>query len=125
MAHSPTVMIVDDDPAIRKMLVEVLSLEGYPTETATNGQEALDLLSKASGPRIVLLDLLMPVLDGRGVVERLESEPARRGAHKVILVSAFSRLEEARDLAVDGSLPKPFTVVQLMSVLEPLAHAIA
>lgn len=124
MAHSPTILIVDDDPQIRKMLVEVLTLEGYPTETATNGQEALDMLS-ASAPRIILLDLLMPVLDGRGVMQQLGSDPATRAAHKVILVSAFTNLEQARDLAVDGTLPKPFTVVQLLSVMEPLARSIA
>lgn len=124
MAHSPTILIVDDDPQIRKMLVEVLTLEGYPTETATNGQEALDMLS-ASAPRIILLDLLMPVLDGRGVMEQLGSDATTRAAHKVILVSAFTNLEQARDLAVDGTLPKPFTVVQLLSVMEPLARSIA
>lgn len=124
MAHSPTILIVDDDPQIRKMLVEVLTLEGYPTETATNGQEALDMLSPAA-PRIVLLDLLMPVLDGRGVMQQLDNDPAARSAHKVILVSALGNLETARDLSVDGTLSKPFTVVQLMSVMEPLARSIA
>lgn len=120
----PTVLIVDDDPAIRKMLVEVLALEGYPTETATNGQEALDLLAK-SGPRIILLDYNMPVVDGRGVVTQLESDPPSRSRHKIILVSAFTHLETVRDLVVDSTLPKPFTVVQLLSVLEPLAQSIA
>ncbi|HEX8981244.1 MAG TPA: response regulator [Ktedonobacterales bacterium] len=124
MAHTPTILIVDDDPAIRKMLVEVLSLEGYPTETVTNGQEALETLA-VSAPRVVLLDLLMPVLDGRGVMEHLETNPALRSQHKVILVSAFSHLETARDLVVDGTLAKPFTVNQLLSVLEPLAKSIA
>jgi CheY-like chemotaxis protein len=124
MAHSPTILIVDDDPAIRKMLVEVLSLEGYPTETATNGQEALDMLA-TSAPRIILLDLSMPVLDGRGVMTQLDGDPATRAQHKVILVSAFARLEGARDLVVDGALPKPFTVSQLLSVVEPLARSIA
>lgn len=124
MAHSPIVLIVDDDPAIRKMLVEVLTLEGYPTETATNGQEALDMLAN-SPSRIILLDLLMPVLDGRGVMTQLVANPAARSMHKVVLVSAFGNLESARDLPVDGTLPKPFTVVQLLSVLEPLARSIA
>lgn len=124
MAHTPTILIVDDDPAIRKMLVEVLSLEGYPTETVTNGQEALETLA-ASAPRVILLDLLMPVLDGRGVMEQLDANPALRSQHKVILVSAFTNLEASRDLIVDGTLAKPFTVNQLLSVLEPLAKSIA
>lgn len=117
MPHAPTILIVDDDPAIRKMLVEVLSLEGYPTETATNGQEALELMARG-GDRVVLLDLLMPVLDGRGVMNALQAAPSERSRHKVILVSAVSNLENARDLEPDSVLPKPFTVDQLLNVLE-------
>ncbi len=124
MAHTPTVLIVDDDPQIRKMLIEVLTLEGYPTETAVNGQEALAILA-TSGPRVILLDLLMPVLDGRGVMEALDADPAMRAQHKVVLVSALTNLEASRDLVVDGVLPKPFTVNQLLSVLEPLGSALA
>jgi CheY-like chemotaxis protein len=124
VAHTPTVLIVDDDPQIRKMLVEVLALEGYPTETAVDGQEALTLLAR-SAPRLILLDLLMPVIDGRGVVLQLETDPDTRAKHKIILVSAWGNLEAASDLVVDGKLPKPFTVPQLLSVLEPLANALA
>jgi CheY-like chemotaxis protein len=116
MAHPPTVLIVDDDMSIRKMLVEVLQLEGYPTETAVNGREALDILAHG-GPRVVLLDLLMPVLDGRGVMEELRANPAERAKHKIVLVSAVHNLETARDLDADSSLPKPFTVPQLLNVL--------
>ena len=124
MAHTPTVLIVDDDPAIRKMLVEVLALEGYPTETATNGQEALNILAR-SAPRVILLDLKMPVMDGRGVMAELETDEATRRQHRVVLVSAFANLEEASDLVVDGKLVKPFTVPQLLSVLEPLAEGLS
>lgn len=124
MAHAPTVLIVDDDPAIRKLLVEVLSLEGYPTETAVNGEEALTLLAH-SAPRLILLDLLMPVVDGRGVVTQLEADADLRSKHKIILISAWTHLETVSDLTVDGKLPKPFTVPQLMSVLEPLANALS
>jgi two-component system, OmpR family, response regulator MprA len=117
MAQAPTVLIVDDDPAIRKMLVEVLSLEGYATETAVNGRDALDKLA-SSGPRIVLLDLLMPEVDGRRVVEELNAHPAEREKHRIILVSAWTILEAARDIKADGTLSKPFTVTQLLAVLD-------
>jgi len=116
MARLPTVLIVDDDPAIRKMLVEVLSLEGYPTETAVNGREALDILAK-SGPRLVLLDLLMPEVDGRGVMFALRAQPEEREKHRIILVSAWTNLEQSRDLEADGTLTKPFHVNQLLNVL--------
>lgn len=124
VARTPTVLIVDDDPAIRKMLVEMLSLEGYPTETAANGAEALTMLTRGA-PRVVLLDLSMPVLDGRGVMAGLEAEAGAREKHRVILISAWVTLEAANDLDVDGKLPKPFTVAQLMSVLEPLAGGLS
>jgi CheY-like chemotaxis protein len=113
----PTILIVDDDPTIRKMLAEVLTLDGYPYETATNGQEALDALDK-SGPRVILLDLLMPVLDGRGVMNELRASPEVRARHKVVLVSANDRLEAARDLEPDSMLAKPFTADQLLNVIE-------
>jgi CheY-like chemotaxis protein len=122
MAHAPTILIVDDDPAIRKMLVEVLSLEGYPTETAVNGREALDLLARG-GARVVLLDLLMPVMDGRGVMSELRANPVERSRHKVILVSAIGNLEGAQDLEPDGVLPKPFTVDQLLNIVESTSVA--
>jgi two-component system response regulator (stage 0 sporulation protein F) len=118
MAQAKTVLIVDDEPSIRKMLVEVLSLEGIPTETAVNGREALDMLEK-SGPRVVLLDLLMPVIDGRGVIAALRESPAERAKHRIILMSALGTLETARDVDADGRLVKPFTVSQLLNVIEP------
>ena len=115
----PTVLIVDDDPSIRKMLTEVLTLEGFPTETATDGGEAVETMTKA-GPRVVLLDLLMPV-GGREVMRQLEAQPEIRGKHQIILVSAVHNLEAARDLQVDGRLPKPFTVDQLLNALDAVA----
>lgn len=116
MAHMPTVLIVDDIPGIRKMLVEMLSLEGIPTETASNGQEALEKLAQ-SGPRVVLLDIIMPVLDGRGVIEHLNTQPGERARHKIILISAIETLEANRDLQADGRLTKPFTLDQLLSTI--------
>ncbi len=120
MARTPTVLIVDDDPAIRKMLVEVLSLEGYPTETAANGREALEKLPR-SDARIVLLDLLMPEVDGWGVMSALQEMPGERQRHKIIFVSAWANLERAQGLNPDGTLVKPFTVNQLLDVLIPLS----
>jgi CheY-like chemotaxis protein len=120
MASLPTVMIVDDDPHIRKMLTETLTLEGYPLETATNGQEALDLLSKTNASRIILLDLMMPVMEGREVMERLRANPTERARHKIIFVSAVDKLERHRDLEPDATLAKPFTITQLLNVLDAM-----
>ncbi|HKS70488.1 MAG TPA: response regulator [Ktedonobacterales bacterium] len=123
MAQVPTVLIVDDEPGIRKMLVEMLSLEGYPTETANNGQEALDLLARG-GPRVVLLDLLMPVVNGRGVVEYLDAQPGERARHKIVLMSAIETLTANRDLQADGRLSKPFTLDQLLNTIAAVTASV-
>jgi CheY-like chemotaxis protein len=65
-----------------------------------------------------LLDLLMPVLDGRGVMNELRASPEVRARHRVVLVSANDRLEAARDLEPDSMLAKPFTADQLLNVIE-------
>lgn len=123
MAHTPTVLIVDDEAPIRQMLVEMLSLEGIPNETAANGQEALDMLAQ-SGPRVVLLDLLMPLVNGRGVVERLEAQPGERAQHKIILMSAIETLTANRDLHADGRLSKPFTLDQLLTTIASVTASV-
>ncbi len=118
LPQKPTVLIVDDELDIRTMLVEMLSLEGYPTETAVNGREALEALA-TKGPRVVLLDLLMPVMDGRTFIQHLQGNPAERARHKIVLISALRNLESNRDLYqhVDGQISKPFTVDQLVNTL--------
>ena len=116
MASKPQVLIVDDDAGIRKMINEVLSLEGYPVASATNGREALEAL-KSGGPRVILLDLIMPVLDGEGFMQELEANPALRAKHRIILVSANPNLEKYNHLKADGRLPKPFTVDQLINAI--------
>jgi CheY-like chemotaxis protein len=117
MASKPTVLIVDDEPHIRKMIHEVLSLEGYPLESASNGREALDLL-RSAGPRVILLDIRMPVLDGEGFLRELEAVPSERQKHKVILVSAFLSLPNYQHLQAEGRLSKPFTTDQLINAIE-------
>jgi CheY-like chemotaxis protein len=117
MASKPTVLIVDDDPGIRKMISEVLTLEGYPIESAAGGREALDLL-KSGGRRVILLDLNMPVVDGAEVVAELEAQPSDRAKHKIILVSAFLDNPKYQHLKADGRLPKPFTAEQLINIIE-------
>jgi CheY-like chemotaxis protein len=59
-----TVLIVDDDEAIRESLSEFLTDEGFDVETASNGREAIDLLASGLRPCAILLDLMMPVMDG-------------------------------------------------------------
>lgn len=85
------VLIVDDDAEIRDVLRALLEDEGYRVEEARHGEEALTIL-RGSGRRfVVLLDLRMPVLDGVGVIDRIEKEKTLRQRHAYILVTADNR----------------------------------
>ncbi len=114
----PRVLIVDDDAAIRKMLVDALSLEGFRTETARDGREALAMLEDGS-KRVILLDLMMPIMDGWELCRHLSSRPELRQQLAIILMSAGEKLDQARDLQVEGYLAKPFDVDHLLDCLQP------
>lgn len=118
----PTVLIVDDEKAIRDMLFEALRLEGNPLELAANGQEAIDILEKGPQvPRVLLLDLLMPIIDGAGVVRWLVEHPEVRAKTRIVLMSANNNLRAAFDLQRDAELAKPFGIDDALALLTPLA----
>lgn len=108
----PAVLFVDDEPALRDMLSSVFSMEGFPFEMARDGQEAIDILGTSPiKQRILLLDLLMPVIDGAGVVRWLVEHPDIRAQTKIILMSANHNLRAAMDLVHDGELAKPLASI--------------
>jgi CheY-like chemotaxis protein len=69
------VLIVDDDHDIRETLADVLEVEGYVSERAANGQEALALLERGLRPCVVLLDLMMPIMNGWDLLTRMKQDP--------------------------------------------------
>lgn len=118
------VLIVDDDDEIRALLQDMLLEEGFEVGTARDGQEALDLLERESG-WIVLLDIMMPNVDGREVIRRLQANQALRDRNKVALMSAGGRLaQEHLHLSTDvieALLPKPFDLDDVLAVVSRLA----
>jgi CheY-like chemotaxis protein len=113
----PLVLVVDDDRDIRDSLVEVLEDHGYRAVTAANGRDALDLLrAGACPPCLILLDLMMPVMDGRGFREEQLKHPAW-GQIPVIVLSAYGDVEaQARALAAD-CLRKPLAIRLLLEAV--------
>jgi CheY-like chemotaxis protein len=114
---SSTVLVVDDDRDIRDSLVELLEDHGYRALGASNGREALDLLRSGSDrPCLILLDLMMPIMDGREFREEQLKNPAWT-AIPVIVISAYNDVaEQARALAVDH-LRKPLAMRPLMDAV--------
>ncbi len=115
MSARPSILVVNDESGIRKMIAEVLGLEQYPVATVANGREALDFLAANPGRYIILLDTLMPVMDGFEMLEQLERLPEERAKHKIILTYVLKPL---KDLPIDGTLAVPFTVDQLLFAIE-------
>jgi CheY-like chemotaxis protein len=74
-ARRPTLLIVDDDRDIREVLGEMLSDEGFNIEAAWNGAEALKRLHEGFRPNLIILDLMMPVMDGLTFHEHLKHSP--------------------------------------------------
>lgn len=84
-----SVLIVDDDDAIREVVAEVLRDEGYGVLCAANGAQALDALGKGPLPNLILLDLMMPVMSGWELLEHLQ-ENDRMSRIPVVVVSAMA-----------------------------------
>ena len=112
------VLVVDDDPDILQTLALCLSTEGYRVTTASNGQEALDLLEKER-PACVLLDLMMPVMDGWQFVAELEKRGARKSP--LLILSADRAVQgHAAKLRAEAFLAKPFDLDELLGKVHQL-----
>ena len=109
------VLVIEDDPTIREVLIEVLGEHGYEAVGASNGREALDALASTSDrPCVILLDLMMPIMDGRSFREEQMLQPDLSGI-PVIVISAHLDHAVTADLNCAAYLRKP---VKLSDVLE-------
>ncbi len=116
MATKRKILIVDDEPALVKVFSIKLRVSGYEVITALNGQEALDLI-KAEHPDIVLLDVIMPGMDGFEVLRKL------RSFSKLPVIVFSARPEYARraiSLGANDFLAKPFNIDELMKTIESI-----
>lgn len=111
----PHVLVVDDDPDMVDVIGVILAAEGYEYKTASNGLEALDAIDGAR-PAVVLLDMLMPVMNGWQCAEELH----HRYGHTVpiIVVTAAEHADaRAREIDADGVLAKPFEIEDLLRIV--------
>ncbi len=109
--NNATILVVDDEPAVLKVLVTRLELSGYKVVSAKDGEEALDVFHKES-PDLVVLDVMLPKLDGFAVCRRLRAE----SIVPIIFLSALEAISErvaGLDLGADDYLSKPFSPKEL------------
>ena len=119
IAHRP-VLIVEDDADLRDMMAQLLSLEGYQTAVVGNGREALDYLQHEQAPDLILLDLMMPVMDGWEFRRLQQANPALAGVPVVVL----SALDHQRSSTVDAAavLKKPLDFDRLLQLVRRYCH---
>lgn len=117
MTASGQVLVVDDEPAIQRLVSALFKTEGYEVRTARNGQEALDLLQDWQ-PDLIVLDLMMPVMDGRTFrAVQLQLDPAT--TIPLIVLTAHRTDQGAADgLGAAAVLTKPFEIDELLEAVD-------
>ena len=123
MEEQARILVVDDDPDIVKALKKILELQAYRVTVATNGEECLEKV-KDDRPNLIILDLLMPKLDGFGVVRELKENP-RYGRYDnipILILTAVREdasrrryeLETGLEMDVDDYIEKPIQPMDLL-----------
>jgi CheY-like chemotaxis protein len=111
------ILVADDDLSIRQLVATIVKREGYAVDTAGDGLEAIEKL-QAHEYAVILLDLMMPRLDGFGVIEHLrEHPPTQKPVVLVITAYADQRFKDVDADVVSGVVRKPFEVADLGGVI--------
>ena len=120
----PAVLVVDDDPAQRQLLHEILSLEGRTAYLAEHGGPALQRLRASAEGMVVLFGLLMPQVNGEAVLEAVAADPALARRHAFVMVTAAlplatgGRVAKLRQLLDIPLIAKPYTVSQILQAVD-------
>src|SRR5947209_287726 len=118
MSTHPNILVVDDEPSMLRYMQTLLETDMYRVETVTNGSDAVKRLQQTPPPDVVLLDLLMPGMDGLQTLEKCREV---RPGTKVVMLSCVSdtrKVVEAIRLGAQDYLTKPFQKADLDSVLQ-------
>ena len=120
MGSGHHILVIDDSSTVRAVLTALLQRAGYSVAVAANGREALDHLRQAQPPRVILLDLMMPVMDGRQFRREQQHDPGLASIPVVVLSGESDLPQVARSLGVAGYFAKPVESAQLLAALRTL-----
>lgn len=111
----PTILVVDDDPVIQKLLQVNFEMEGYQVIVAANGEEALQR-ARAEQPAVVLLDVMMPRMNGLQAASALKADPATSGIPLVLLSAKAQDVDRlaGEESGAEAYVTKPFDPLELL-----------
>jgi DNA-binding response OmpR family regulator len=115
------VLVVDDDPAIRGLLADALRDEGYTVDVAAHGREALEAMRNRR-PATVVLDLMMPIMDGFSFIQACQNEQLCDGVPIVVISAVNEAIQRIRDVPVHACIAKPFDLNDLLRTVDQLAR---
>lgn len=113
-----TILVVDDEQSVAELLVDVLSEEGYRVVMALDGVEGL-AQARALRPDLVISDMMMPKLDGRGLVQALHSDAELRHTPVLLMSAGQAQRGELNNKTV-AFIPKPFAIEQIVALVRQL-----
>lgn len=114
-----SVLVIDDNPDIRENTAEILDLAGYKIFTAENGKRGVDLVLKEK-PDVIICDIMMPELDGYGVLHLLRKNPETSNIPFIFLTAKTERREfrKGMEMGADDYITKPFEDIELLNAIE-------
>ena len=116
--RKPLIFVVEDHEFARKALAELLTTLGHDVIEASNGREALAVLARGARPDLILLDLLMPVMDGWEFMKRQRRDWRLCTIPTIVVSGVASHDPRCLEMPVVRFLPKPYTAEQLMAAIE-------
>ena len=114
------VLVVDDDPAIRGLVGDALREEGFSVDLAAHGREALEAM-RARRPSTIVLDLMMPIMDGFTLMETCHTEQLCPDVPIVVISAAHDALQRLREVSVNACIAKPFDLDELVRTVGQFA----
>jgi len=113
------VLVVDDEPSIRELVAEALRESAYHVDTAANGADALRIMRRRR-PQAIVLDLMMPVLDGTALRELMQLDARFAGIPVLLVTAAYGAFEAAERIGATACLTKPFELDELVRTIDRL-----
>jgi CheY-like chemotaxis protein len=122
MDEQPTILVIDDDPAMQTVLEIALREAGYRVEVAGNGQEGMRKLVSLR-PNLVICDIMMPQMDGVEAFQRMKDQLQEEGI-PIFIITALNRRPWFADLEAEGAviIQKPFEIKQMLNLIQTMLN---